>query len=43
MASSRQNNMFKKKSRGYVQKNNPNKVTSCGRRRTFMQKQKKKQ
>ena len=29
--------MFKK-SKGYVQKNNPNKVTSCGRRRPYMHK-----
>jgi hypothetical protein len=33
--SKRQNKMFKK-SKGYIQKNNPYKVTSCGRRRTFM-------
>ena len=31
----RQNSMFQK-SRGYVQKNNPFPVTSCGRRRSFM-------
>ena len=30
--SKRQNKMFKK-SKGYIQKKNPNKVTSCGRRR----------
>ena len=30
--SERQNSMFKK-TRGYVQKNNPFAVTSCGRRR----------
>ena len=32
-----QNNMFGK-SEGYVQKNNPNPVTSCGRRRSPLQK-----
>ena len=32
-----QNNMFGK-STGYVQKNNPNPVTSCGRRRSPLQK-----
>ena len=37
--SNRQNKMFKK-SKGYIQKNNPYKVTSCGRRRTYMQKKK---
>ena len=31
----RQNSMFQK-SRGYIQKNNPFPVTSCGRRRSFM-------
>tara|TARA_R100001510_G_scaffold8113_1_gene6273 strand:+ start:95 stop:214 length:120 start_codon:yes stop_codon:yes gene_type:complete len=29
-----------KVTRGYVQKNNPNPVTSCGRRRAFLQKRK---
>jgi hypothetical protein len=37
--SSRQNKMFKK-SKGYVQKNHPYKVTSCGRRRAYMHKKK---
>ena len=32
-----QNNMFEK-STGYIQKNNPNPVTSCGRRRSPLQK-----
>ena len=32
-----QNNMFGK-STGYIQKNNPNPVTSCGRRRSPLQK-----
>ena len=31
----RQNSMFKK-TKGFVQKNNPFPVTSCGRRRTLM-------
>ena len=35
--SKRQNKMFKK-SKGYIQKSNPNKVTSCGRRRPYMHK-----
>ena len=35
--SARQIKMFKK-TKGYVQKNNPNKVTSCGRRRPYMYK-----
>ena len=35
--SRRQNKMFKK-SKGYIQKKNPNKVTSCGRRRAYMHK-----
>jgi hypothetical protein len=34
--SARQNKMFKKSKRGYIQHNNPNKVTSCGRRRPYM-------
>ena len=37
--SARQNKMFKK-SKGYIQKNNPNKVTRCGRRRVYMHKKK---
>ena len=37
--SARQNKMFKK-SKGYIQKNNPFKVTSCGRRRPYMHKKK---
>ena len=28
----------KRKTKGYTQKNNPYKVTSCGRRRTYMHK-----
>ena len=35
-----QNSMFPK-STGYIQKNNPNPVTSCGRRRTPLQKSNK--
>ena len=35
--SARQNKMFKK-TKGYVQKNNPNTVNSCGRRRPYMHK-----
>ena len=30
------------KSRGYTQVNHPHEITSCGRRRAFMQKKKKK-
>ena len=31
--SARQNSMFKKTTVGFVQKNNPSPITSCGRRR----------
>jgi hypothetical protein len=37
--SKRQNKMFKK-SKGYIQHGHPYKVTSCGRRRTYMHKKK---
>jgi hypothetical protein len=36
LGSEKQNNMFKTSKRGYVQKNHPYPITSCGRRRPFM-------
>jgi len=38
LGSKRQNKMFEKSKRGYVQKKHPYPVTSCGRRRAFMHK-----
>ena len=38
LGSKRQNKMFKKSKRGYVQKKHPHPVTSCGRRRSFIHK-----
>ena len=35
MAGTKRQRRFKK-TKGYIQKNNPYKVTSCGRRRTYM-------
>ena len=37
MAGTKRQKRFKK-TKGYIQKNNPNKVTSCGRRRPYMHK-----
>ena len=37
MAGTKRQKRFKK-TKGYTQKNNPYKVTSCGRRRTYMHK-----
>ena len=36
LGSEKQNNMFKTSKRGYVQKNHPYPITSCGRRRPFL-------
>jgi|TARA_R100000479_G_scaffold109832_1_gene55222 hypothetical protein len=38
LGSKRQNKMFKKSKRGYVQHKHPFAITSCGRRRAFMHK-----